>query len=147
MTTQVEVKREYRASSANLFSVCPAASYSAQDEVLVNPVDDAGTLGTAVHEAAAHIVMGQPANTEEIATKYALDKQQTRDLEILTAIAAKFWGQYGPEFGPDVYVEQEFKADGLIPMSGHVDIIGQKVNLVRVGDWKTSRLLDANYRA
>lgn len=136
-----EKPRVRRASSANLYSLCPAAAHDENDEVLVNPVDDAGTLGTAVHEAAAEIVMNQIPDYDAIQSKYNLDAGQRKELEIMAAVARRFWDEYAPQFG------QRFVEHAIVcgEDTGHCDVIGDTEDVVRVLDWKTTRLSDVNY--
>lgn len=132
-----------RASSANLFYICPAAAHPAEGEVLVNPVDDAGTLGSSVHAACADIVVEGKADLGNIGQGFGLDAAQMTDLRILSAIARHFWEEHESQFN-SVLVETELQEGDI---SGHADLIGLcDGGLVRALDWKTTRLETVNYR-
>jgi len=141
--TQTQTQRSYRASSANLFAVCAGAAHGENHEVTLNPVDDAGTLGTAVHDGCAEIVRGRPADTGAIALQYGLDEAQKRDLIWLLAVATRFWAEYGTQFGEEPSVERELTA---MDHSGHTDVLGADPPVARVLDWKTTRLEVINYQ-
>jgi len=152
--------KTYRASSAPLYATCPGAAYDETDEVLINPADDAGTLGSAVHAVCAQIATRSLPALYDIGQKYSLDPAQAKELQILSLVALRFWGEYGQQFNlsragtPRVEAEMWHRdADGNT-ISGHQDVIGagyscaagQSEKVCRVLDWKTTRLESVNYR-
>ena len=73
-----------RASSAPLFTACPAAAYGDDDPICLNPNDPAGVVGTAVHRALADYVRdGDTVQLERIAGEYGLNDAQAKDMRIL----------------------------------------------------------------
>lgn len=109
-----------RASSAPLYSKCPAAAYREGDEVAIDRVDDYGTFGTAVHDAGAKIVHGIEFDTGELAVRYGLDDAAKRRMLYMIGVIWRWWNAHGEAFTKD---------DGTL----------------RVLDFKTTRLKDVQY--
>lgn len=109
-----------RASNAPLFSKCPAAAYSADDEICIHRLDEAGVFGTAVHEAGSNIVRGVEFGTQDLAARYGLDDAAKRRMLYMIGVIFRWWGRHGEAFCRD---------DGTL----------------RVLDFKTTRLKDVQY--
>ena len=130
-----------RASSAPLYAKCPAAAWGEDDQIAVNPIDDAGTIGTAAHECAANIVKGEDPQVETVAQKHGLNPVQKKELYFLASSARKFWEEYASMF-PDPSPEAAGFHAGW---SGHADVYSWSPEFVRILDWKTTRLEHVNY--
>ncbi len=109
-----------RASSAPLFTKCPAAAHGQDDEVVIALGDDAGAFGSAVHEACACIVKGEEFNTGEILHRYGFGEKERPRFMYLVGVAWRWWSRFGDEFQAD---------NGTL----------------RVLDFKTTRLKDVIY--
>ena len=100
MTLTQKTERTYRASAANLNWLCPAAAHAENDEVLINPVDDAGTVNSFAHEGYAAIVRDREFDVEREASRRGFTPAQIREVKIKLAVAAKWWRLRGGAFGP-----------------------------------------------
>lgn len=146
--------RTIRASSAPLAMTCPGSQDTA-DTVKIDSVGEPAEIGTASHELAAEVVaFGDVTNFDEVMRRHAFDSDQESELRFLLSRAKRFWSEYS-DFFPEPAVEIELKATfERWEATGHIDI-GSGVQpaedgegvIVRVADWKSTRLEDVNYHA
>jgi len=142
--------RTLRASSATVFTACPAAAHGDDDPIIIDRHDPAGWLGMAVHEACAWIVRGATVDAREIAYiahRHVLSDTRKREMEIMVAVAKRFWAEYGHCCGEPRCIEVEWTAvaGDRVRLTGHADVAGLEDNICTVVDWKTTRLEDADY--
>jgi len=134
-----------RASSDNLFMKCPGAAYPAEDEILVNPVDDAGIVGTCVHMLLEDHLCNRLGEFDHYQSAYGLNDAQMKEVEIMVAIGARWVREYteGWELLMSELLMSEQRDE--IEYTGHADIIYASDDTLIVVDWKTTRLEDADY--
>lgn len=132
-----------RASSAPLYWDCPAAAYADPEAVVSDPINDAGTLGSAVHAACEAFIQAGEADLGNVGQFLGLDASQMEELRILYAVFCRFWQEYGPQF-PHPHTEQGFVCGND---SGHIDLWAMDGDLCRVLDLKTTRLEAVSYHA
>jgi hypothetical protein len=118
---------------------------------------EAALIGRAVHDACQ--IMVNTGSIEEpqqaaVALRHSLAEQARRDYRICVACARDFWRQYAGHF-PQPRTEEQItvEEDGL-RWTGHPDVLsvgnwGGEPNgrIVRILDWKSTWLEDADYRA
>lgn len=149
--------KNIRASHEPLAMACPQ-SVSAVAGVVIDWRNDAATFGTAVHDVCAHMVsrggLLADEDVQQTICRYGLSEKSERDMGICCACARKFWTEYANNFiCPRVEVELKHTENG-IEYSGHTDVLSSASwlgtddgRIVRVLDWKTTRLEDIDYRA
>jgi len=150
-TTQEVVVR--RASSDPLYLECAAAAHPGPAEILINRNEDAGTVGTAVHEVLADWLV-DPTDNDDLDVyiqKYNLSPANAKDVKILAAVGRIFWHEW--DIGGDAEVIPERPGDpGFetiidgVKYSGHADILIKTADTIFVLDWKTTRLEYKNYQ-
>jgi hypothetical protein len=148
---QVTVDR--RASSDPLYLECPGAAHPSPDEILINRNEDAGTIGTAVHEVLADWLMDPTPNDnlDVYIQKYNLSPSNAKEVKILAAIGRIFWHEWDVPDDAEVIPERpndpgfEQIIDG-VKYTGHTDILIKTSNTIFVLDWKTTRLEYKNYQ-
>jgi len=150
-TLQASSLRTLRASSAPIFADCPAAAHGYDDPIVINRSDEAGTLGTAVHEACALIARGKTVDAKKLGTiarKYGLPDTRKREMETMAAVAQRFWREYGHCCGEPRCIEVEWTVTDRfhqVRLTGREDVAGQEGDISTVVDWKTTRLEDTDY--
>jgi len=142
-----------RASSDPLYLECPGAAHPDPSEILINRNEDAGTVGTAVHEVLADWLV-DPTDNDDLDVyiqRYNLSPANAKDVKILAAVGRIFWHEW--EVGDDAEVIPERPGDegfstiiNGVKYSGHADILIKTSNTIFVLDWKTTRLEYKNYQ-
>lgn len=142
-----------RASSDPLYLECPGAAHPKPEEILINRNEDAGTVGTAVHEVLADWLV-DPTDNDDLDVymqKYNLGPANAKDVKILAAIGRIFWHEWEVGDDAEVIVERpgdagfEITIDG-VKYSGHTDILILSGKTAFVLDWKSTRLEYKNYQ-
>jgi hypothetical protein len=140
----------FRASSNPLYLACPAAAHPADDEILVNRNDDAGTVGTATHEILADWLVDDTQELDVYIQRYNLNPKDARDCKILAAVGRIFWLEWAVGSDAEVIVERpgdegfSVEIDGDT-YSGHTDILIITADTIFVVDWKTTRIPYKDY--
>ena len=143
--------RTFRGSAAPLNMACPGSAHPEPDEILLDNLNSAATVGTVAHKLAEPIVLtGRvPNNWQEICRSYGLDKAQTQDVQSLMWAAKAFWDAQGAAF-PHPKVEARFRREMSVPsgkdfwLTAHVDVLDIVDYTGMELDWKSTRL-DINY--
>jgi hypothetical protein len=141
--------------------LCPGSAAD-EGELRVEYSSEAAQVGTAVHDALRQLSLGQVSlgqadwdwtpPIEACAVKHGLTDMQRRDLVYCCESARRFWGQYGSWFAEGAIEAPLQVVDGGVLYTGTPDLVsmhvplGDQPALVRVLDWKTTRL-DIDYRA
>ncbi|MFA4845645.1 MAG: DUF2800 domain-containing protein [Patescibacteria group bacterium] len=147
MTTE---QTTYRGSAAPLNCACPASAHPEPGEVLIDSLNPAATVGSAVHAVARVMVdENMVPDIDAILQPFGLTPAQTSEAYPLSFAAWDFWKTSGAAFGGGVETEYELRAGAL---SAHLDVFSMPFNdedepdLAYVLDWKTTRL-DLDYTA
>jgi len=123
-----------RCSALPLAFKCAGSLRPAEGEVLIDPVEEGGQLGSAVHEALAHLVSTNTLlDVRPLALKYETDPDEVGRLTYYGNIA---WQQLRPAF-PDPMVEQEVNVEGDQPLTGHMDVLSYTAEVAAILDWKS----------
>jgi hypothetical protein len=131
-----------RCSSLPLVTACPAASVAPQTRIDSDraPAD----LGTAAHWVLTEWIAGRPAEITDAAQRFQVEMD---DLKKLARWGWEQWQKLSPYF-PDALTEQklEYEGDG-VHLIGHVDVLSEINGELRLGDFKTGRLLGEDHDA
>jgi hypothetical protein len=125
-----------RCSALPLAFKCGGSLRPAEGEVLIDPIEEGGQLGSAVHEALAHLVgTGELPDVRPLALKYEVDSDEVGRLTFYGNLA---WQQLRSAF-PDPMTEQEVKieieSDWIL--SGHIDVLSFSPEVAALVDWKS----------
>src|SRR3990167_8363336 len=123
-----------RCSALPLAFKCGGSLRPAEGEVLIDPIEEGGQLGSAVHEALAHLVSTNTLlDVRPLALKYEADPDEVGRLTYYGNLA---WQQLRHAF-PDPMVEQEVTVEGEQPISGHIDVLSFTPEIAALVDWKS----------
>jgi len=125
-----------RCSALPLAFKCGGSLRPAEGEVLIDPIEEGGQLGSAVHEALAHLVgTNTLLDVRPLALKYEADPDEVGRLTYYGNLA---WQQLRPAF-PDPMVEQEVrKTANDWSLSGHIDVLSFTPEVAALIDWKSA---------
>jgi hypothetical protein len=140
----------FRASSDPLYLACPGAAHPAEDEILINRNDDAGTVGTATHEILADWLVDDTQDLDVYIQRYNLSNKDARDCKILAAVGRIFWLEWAVGADAEVIVERPGDAGFSVIIcedewTGHTDILVITADTIFVVDWKTTRIPYKDY--
>ena len=137
-----EPTRKYRGSEAPLAMLCAGSVNAPEDEILIDSVNPAGTVGTVVHSLCeSFVTYGRfPTDWEGISEAWGMDKGQIKEIGSLAFAVKAFWDANKEAF-PNAQTEIELTYD---VMSGHVDVISMAGDTATILDWKSTRL-DVDY--
>lgn len=141
------MKFSIRCSSLPMAFVCPGSVR--RGDVLIDPVCDPASQGSAAHEAMQAIVEMDLKSIDDIdlvgiSRKWSADPDE---LKIQAFIGLKIWKevrQWFPNAQAEVDLRQEFDLGGevTLELTGHLDAmsIDQRARVGRFGDWKFGRV-------
>ena len=133
---------------------CPGSG-DQSDPVRVKTIGEPAEMGTALHELMAEVVQfGDVQDFDAVMRKHGFADEKKRELGFLLHSGRKAWGEY-KDFFPEPVCETELRAEYERYVStGHADVLSNTQpaesgtgRILRVGDWKTTRLEDVNYHA
>lgn len=132
-----------RASSTPLAFACPASLLPVN--VHVREENDGASVGTAAHEALAHLAEGRGIPWDDLPAMAERHGVDLGELRMLCAMGIKLWSAVSDKFSGAVITELELRAElpGVM-LTGHADVISLSGNTACIGDWKTGRK-DSDY--
>ena len=128
---------ELRASRMPLAFKCAESIRRPPGELFVSSDSEAGTLGTAVHDALAQHVMGVDTDLADYAAKWNVDEQALAPLFFFGVSA---WNDLKATLlTPKVELELEAVVAGHV-ITGHADVVYDAGQSVYIIDWKSGQV-------
>ncbi len=126
-----------RCSSLPVAFQCPGSVRPAEDEILIKIANEAGPLGSAVHEVMAALVLshnGDGPDVRAVAMKHGVD---SGDLARLVAYGLHAWKALA-QYYPDPSTEQEMSyVTPTFTLTGHMDLHATGEEWANFLDWKS----------
>ncbi|MDK1020055.1 MAG: hypothetical protein QGD90_00265 [Candidatus Hydrogenedentes bacterium] len=143
-------KLHLRCSKLPLFNLCASSAIPVRNPIIegVKDFNNPASLGTAVHEPLALLVMSDDADPDLSAM--AADRNvDTDDLAQLYDYGKRCWPMLKEHFGEKPVVEESFEREfSTFILSGHPDMLsGPDMVVGVIGDWKSGRVeYDASWQ-
>lgn len=137
-------KLRLRCSQLPLAFKCPGSVRT--DGLVIDEAHDAGAMGTAAHEAHAHMVTHGLVDwdgVDELARRHGVDASELRSL---LGLGQRLWEQVSDSFPnarSEVSMSYAGPSDDFV-LTGTADVIGISSGSAQIGDWKDGRV-DSDY--
>lgn len=114
------------------------------DGLVIDETHEAGAMGTAAHEAHAHMVTHGLVDwdgVDELARRHGVDASELRSL---LGLGQRLWEQVSGSFpNASAEVSMAYAGDDFV-LTGTADVIGISADVAHIGDWKDGRV-DSDY--
>lgn len=135
-------KLHLRCSSLPIAFRCPGSVRTGP--LVIDEANEAGAMGTAAHEAHAHMVTHGLVDWDGVAELARRHDVDAGELRSLLGLGQLLWEQVNVSF-PNASAEVSMAhADDDFVLTGTADVIGISAGVAHIGDWKDGRV-DSDY--